>query len=318
MSELDRRVKRAFDEVKAPEEAKRQTLSFIEGLRPEAKVSKARLATGADEPVASRDPGQGTASASEENLRRRGRFHARRTRRALLACAACLAMLAVCWGGYRLYAQPTAYVGIDVNPSVELSVNRFGLVVEARGINDDGRALLAGVSLVNRGYGEALTELTRSDAFASYVQENAFVEINVASDDERQSQELYAQSSEGLSTLPCEGSCHRVDAATRDSAAASGMGMGRYRAAAELMELDPDVTLDECAHMSMRQLRDRVAACRHAESEEGEAGTDAAQGKGNGMGQGQGHRGGTGSAHGRGAGRGCDEASGQQGANGAE
>ncbi|WP_181861874.1 anti-sigma-I factor RsgI family protein [Slackia isoflavoniconvertens] len=40
--------------------------------------------------------------------------------------------------------QPTAYMGIDVNPSIELGVNRFDVVVCAEGLNDDGEAVLAG------------------------------------------------------------------------------------------------------------------------------------------------------------------------------
>ena len=320
MSELDRRVKRAFDEVKAPDGVKCQTLSFIEDVRSEAEASEVRPAPRAEDAVSlPRAFRQSAAKASGKRAPRRGLFRARRTRSAFFACAACLALLAMCWGGFRLYAQPTAYVGIDVNPSVELSVNRFGLVVGARGINDDGRELLETVSLANRAYSEALSVLTQSDAFAPYRQESAFIEISVVSDNERQSQDLYAQSTEGLSTLPCEGVCHRVDEQTWRSAGACGMGMGRYRAVSELMELDPSVTLEECEAMTMRQLRDRIAACDHVEAGSGQAGKGSAQGQGGESGWGRGpHRGGQGAGHGSGAGRGCSAAEAQQGEDGSE
>ena len=59
----------------------------------------------------------------------------------------------------RLYDQPVAYVGIDVNPSIELGLNRFGIVVETTAINDDGRVLLESVALEGRSYDEALNAL---------------------------------------------------------------------------------------------------------------------------------------------------------------
>lgn len=52
----------------------------------------------------------------------------------------------------------------------------------------------------------------------------------------------------------------RADSATRDAAAAAGLGVGRYQAAQELMSLDPSYTLEECVSMTMRQLRDRIDA----------------------------------------------------------
>ena len=32
-------------------------------------------------------------------------------------------------GGYAVYQTPISYISIDVNPSIELSINRFGKVV---------------------------------------------------------------------------------------------------------------------------------------------------------------------------------------------
>ncbi len=50
------------------------------------------------------------------------------------AVAACVMVLAG-FGGYRVYATPTATVRIDLPQAVELEVNRFGRVVEATGTN---------------------------------------------------------------------------------------------------------------------------------------------------------------------------------------
>ena len=213
--------------------------------------------------------------------------------RRIAALAACFVLVVTCLGGFRLYAQPTAYVGIDINPSIELSVNRFGIVVGSEALNEDGAALLDSVSLTNRSYADALAALTGSDAFAPYAQENSFVEVSVTSDNQRQVESLCAQSDATLSALPCQGACAVVDAQTRDAAFAAGMGVGRYNAALELIELDPSVTLEECAGMSMRELRDRIASYR------GDASTPSGAGRGA-----QGGRGAGGAGHGAGRGAG--------------
>lgn len=264
MNDLKRQVQKAFDELHAPQEVKQQTLAAIEAARAQADSAPAAAANSS-----------ATISHQETTTPPTQRFRAWRTRRFAAALAACLALIAVCAGGYQIYMQPTAFVGIDVNPSLELEVNRFGVVVDARALNDDAASLLERVSLKQRSYTDALASLAQSEAFASYLQEDAFVEISVTSDDEQQSQTLCAQSDSYIRELPCSGSCSAVDAQTRNEAAQAGMGVGRYRAACELIALDDSYTLEECSSMSMRELRDHIEACSH---EGGESSSDTSHG----------------------------------------
>lgn len=68
------------------------------------------------------------------------------------ACAAAVIILFVLMtgpGGIGGPGQPVvaAYITMDINPSMELSVDADEIVLEARGLNDDGIAVLAGLSL---------------------------------------------------------------------------------------------------------------------------------------------------------------------------
>ena len=110
MSYLDQRVREAFDEVKVPESVKNQTLACIEAAR-----------CAAEAPVPAP-----VGSSSEKEPSPRSHFRAHGVRR-VAALAACLVLAVACLSGYRLYAEPTAYVGIDVNRLSSISVNRFGL-----------------------------------------------------------------------------------------------------------------------------------------------------------------------------------------------
>lgn len=296
MNDLDTRVRQAFDDVTAPDCVKRAALSYIESAAKSASPAPcAQIA----------EKATGLSPMKPECVKaRRTRPRMLPLRRAAVALAACLALALVGVGGFSAYAQPVTFVGIDVNPSIELGVNRFGIVVEEKALNDDGRNLLDAVPLTGHAYGDALALLTQSAAFAPYAQEDSFVEISVVSDDDRQAETIRQQSDACLSALPCQGSCHAVDKDTRDAAASAGMGVGRYQAALELMELDPDVTLEECANLTMRQLRDRIAQAAGDTAGHDAAANSAGQGQGSGNGTGKGtgmhqHRGGEGHDAGR-------------------
>ena len=113
MTDLDTRVRQAFDNVTVPDDVKRGTLTYIASIAEASGVSAE------------------TAPASAAAPRKHARARIIPLRRAAAALAACLALAFAGFGGFA-YAQPTTYVGIDVNPSIELGVNRFGIVVRAR------------------------------------------------------------------------------------------------------------------------------------------------------------------------------------------
>mgnify|MGYP006964182038 CR=1 FL=1 len=55
----------------------------------------------------------------------------------VLSVAACLLLLFL--GGRQFYFIPTVKISIDINPSMELGVNRFDRIVSVEGYNDDGK-----------------------------------------------------------------------------------------------------------------------------------------------------------------------------------
>ena len=149
------------------------------------------------------------------------------------ALACCLLVLLAGWGGYHTYFTPSAIISIDVNPSLELGVNRFDKVVSVEGYNEDGAALADAIDVKYMDYTQALTHILDSDAFAPYASEDAAVSIAVFGSDEQKSSEILSQ---------------------------VGLSCGKYRAYLELHELDPAVTPEDVQGMTMREIRDRIAA----------------------------------------------------------
>lgn len=188
---------------------------------------------------------------------------------------------------------PTAYVAIDINPSLELSLDQSDTVVGASGVNQDGWAVLGALDLEGMAYGEALRTLGESQAMAPYLTADSYVQLSITTDDVRQEQGLAAISDEFLATLPCGGFCAAASHAQRQEASAHGMGCGRYQAAQQLMALDSTLTWEDCEQMSLRELRDRLFVLEGGESV-------AASGQGNGSQGGYGAHGVSGH-HGQGA-----------------
>lgn len=292
---FDRRVREALLSVHAPETAKARALDAIEALRSQeptehSGTSEVPGAAGKfDQTVTAKVTPIDRSSTAPSPNRRSWNAARHRRWRAPLAAAACLAIVGLlCFAGYRIYQQPAAFVGLDVNPSLELTVNNFDRIIAATAINDDAQGVLDRVSLEGKSYEEALDCLMASEAMAPYVTEGAFVEVSITADDDGLASELQGQSDAVLARYPCQGACHHTDEATRQAAAAAGMGVGRYRAACELIELDDSLTMDECAAMTMRELHDALDRLCQDESHDHGSGHGSGSGQGNGSGNGQG------------------------------
>ena len=208
------------------------------------------------------------------------------------ALACCLLVLLAGWGGHHAYFTPSSIISIDVNPSLELGVNRFDKVVSVEGYNEDGAALADAVDVKYMDYTQALTHILDSDAFAPYASEDAAVSIAVFGSDEQKSSEMLSQvqaCTAGYRNTHCYADNIEVAAAAHEA----GLSCGKYRAYLELHELDPAVTPEDVQGMTMREIRDRIAALSSGNSsvQTKETGTSSGGGHhGSGAGNGNGKR----------------------------
>lgn len=99
------------------------------------------------------------------------------------------AVVMVCtMGGYAVYQTPVSYINIQVNPSIELSVNTFDRVVGVTAQNDDAVPIAEAVSLKNLTYVDAIETLSNAECFAPYA--DGDVTITVLSDKEDTSETM--------------------------------------------------------------------------------------------------------------------------------
>ena len=78
-----------------------------------------------------------------------------------------------------VYPQiPVAYVSVDINPSIELGLNRYDKVISSKGLNQDGINLLNNITLNNLPVERALEVVTEKAIEEKYIntdKENAVI-----------------------------------------------------------------------------------------------------------------------------------------------
>jgi len=187
-------------------------------------------------------------------------------RRVLAAACAALALLAGvrAWRGSR---EPVAYVSVDVNPSVELALDRRDRVVSATAYNEDGAAVLEQVELEGASCGEALETLLTSEAMAPYLTGSYALTVTVAAGSEGEEGRLLAVLAGCPSYQRSGGQIWAADLSTLAEAHHCGMSFGKYAAGQVLQSYDSTVTDEDCHQMTMAQLQERIHACQGGESE---------------------------------------------------
>lgn len=310
--DLERRMREAFDGAHLPAGLAERTLARIEAERA-MQTAQAEPASQAEHAtrmehmarVERATPAmQVERAARAEHPARTERRPARPlTRRAAIALAACLALAAVGVGGYAWAQAPCAYVAVDVNPSIELGINRLGNVASVRAYNEDGERLLQALDLDGLAYADAMAAL--EERLRGYLDDGATVEMTVVCDDERQAAELEQV---GVGCLGASGSgsvhCSHASSEEHHAAESAGMGLGKYRLYLELVAAGVDISPEEASAMTMRELRALLEDTGSASA--GDSGSDAGQASGRAGGHGNGSRDEHGREGGHGGGHGGD------------
>ncbi|HJA49642.1 MAG TPA: hypothetical protein H9790_10060 [Candidatus Agathobaculum intestinipullorum] len=263
--------------------------------------------------------------------RQTGDFGAAKTRphtaRRFAAAFACLALVVAGGTGYWAYFSPTCAISIDINPSVELGVNRFDKVVSVEGIGDDGEALAETLDIRFLDYADALDALLADPTVEGYLSQDEVLSIAVAGENEAQADAILAQA-ETCAAGTRNVYCHAADSAELEHAHEAGLSFGKYQTFLILQSLDPSVTAEDVQELTMRELHDRIAAldpdaaltlsggyghgsgAGNSYGAGNGTGTPSGNGAGNGNGTGQGAGAGNGAGNGAGSGSGNGNGSG--------
>lgn len=206
----------------------------------------------------------------------------------LVSAFACIVLLLI--GGRWLYFTPMVEISMDINPSIELSVNRFNRIISFESYNDDGKELINSLDIRNMNYTEAVKQIMQNKDVVSLLSDNEIMTITVIGTDSTQSEEILSN----IETFASEGrntDCYYARSEEVEMAHEVGLSYGKYRAYLELQKLDPAITVDDFKDMTMREIRDKINELSNdVESTTNLSGCGGNGNQGNGNGQGKKHK----------------------------
>jgi len=202
----------------------------------------------------------------------------------------CFLFLLAGLGSYGIYFTPVSIISIDVNPSVELGINRFDKVVSVEGYNEDGQELAAAFDIRFMEYTDALNQILTNESIANCLAGDEILSIAVVGADDEKSGRMLSDVENciaGHRNAYCY-SARQEDAAV---AHAAGLSCGKYRAFLQAQEIDPDITVERIRGMTMREIHDLTGTLPSDHSGRMQEGYDAESRHGGfGNGHGSGHR----------------------------
>ncbi len=179
-------------------------------------------------------------------------------RRYAAAICCLVIMLAAAFTVLGLYGENYYEVYIDVNPSIEVCVNRFGVVSKVKCLNKDAEKCLDGVNLKGMRPEKAVTEIANILSSSGYFEDNAALYLSVYSEKDKSVNEVVESLYYRLFDLTED---YGVDVYTgeftkkqRAEAEKANVSPLKYSIISEVSALDDGYTFDELADRSMSDL----------------------------------------------------------------
>lgn len=192
--------------------------------------------------------------------------HFRQLRAAV--CAVFLLLLGAI-GFHTVSNTPVSYISIDVNPSIELTLNRWNQVITAEACNEDGSAILSTLSVKGMAYTDAVDAIVGSEAMQPYLEKDNTLTFTVASSDEERETVLLAGIEMSSGCRDHNGESYSGNPSHLEEAHAHGLSLGKYTAYLEISRYDASVTPEDCREMTMAQIHSHISECQNAAHESG-------------------------------------------------
>ena len=220
---------------------------------------------------------------AEEELKKRttdylfvqiGRRQHRKMRYAM--ALASLMLFLVCGGlSWKVYFTPVAYIDIDVNPSIELTLNRFGKVIQSDAYNEDGTRLLSGINLRHADYSEAFERLlVAMNGEGYFAGQDSLLCVTVQTNGKNRENRIQEGLRRAVALISQSQHCDisteifSVSEEVKHCADENHISPAKYLAIQELMEVDPETDFEKCRERSVHELRQQTE--EHCRSHHGE------------------------------------------------
>ena len=164
--------------------------------------------------------------------------------------------------GYLLVKTPVSYISIDVNPSIELALNRFDRVVSVTAYNAEGEEVIKDLPLKGKIYTSAIDTIVESKTMDIYLTENSELIFTIAAKSSHEN-----KINTGIKNR-CVHPGHSSQSVTTDTGIVQdahncGLSIGKYYAYLQLLQYDNTITTDDCHNMSMSEIQGLITGHGH-------------------------------------------------------
>ena len=181
--------------------------------------------------------------------------------KALYTVAACLAVVFLAsLGGYKLYFTEASIISMDINPSLELSINCFDKVISSTSYNKDASKLLAEEDVKGLSYMQAIDALLKSETSQPYLEKNKYLELAVYSKhNTSMAKKVNSKVQSVTKTYPnVQVSCHRADKKTVTSAHRNHMSLSKYLTFLDLQKVAPELKASDYTHCQIGEMKNQI------------------------------------------------------------
>lgn len=176
--------------------------------------------------------------------------------KALSKVASIAAVLVLVCGvsvGAYAYNTPCNYVNVDINPSMEFSLNIFNRVLDVKGLNDDGKNILKDKSYKNVKIDDAVEDVIEKAVDGGFLGESSqnAVMITVSGKDSEKISKIQEELENAANVtldqdkIKSEVLTEKITLSKRDDAKELGISPGKLVLIEKLKEVNPDVVVED-------------------------------------------------------------------------
>lgn len=193
------------------------------------------------------------------------RFGTRTMTRITSIAAALIFVVTLGYGAYS-YSMPYSYVNIDINPSVEITVNLYDRIIKAEGLNTDGDKLLSTIEYRNRKLEDGISNILESATQIGYFNDDSknAVMFTVSGKDqekvaqiENEIQGIASKAAQEANT-GTEIMVENVTLVKHDEAEKMGISPGKLSLIEKLREYEPQLTVNDLKDKPVKEINKRI------------------------------------------------------------
>lgn len=154
-----------------------------------------------------------------------------------------------------LYFFPTVFISVDINPSLELGINRLNRVVSVKGFNEDGEILAKKLDIRFMDYQDALNLILKNPKITELLAADGVMSFCVVGRNRRKNQEMKILSMlEEKTKTSLNTYCHYADFKEVKEAHHQGLSYGKYKALMQLKKNYPEIQPENFRNIPMKDI----------------------------------------------------------------